>query len=406
MNKEVFRPTDAASVRVYNRSQVIRLLWQEEAISRAEIARRLLLSRSTVSAIVGELIALGLAEDHGPGRSTGGRRPLILGFRDDTYTLLGVDVAANYVGALLMNLKGQSLGWEKVAFPVVEDPEGTLALMKELCRRVIEGSTTDAEQLAGIGISVPSPVDASHPGSMSSLDFPNWRGYNVIDAVRQVHDVPVSVDNDANLAALAEYWWGEGKSDPELAFIELGAGIGAGHLIDGKIYRGATGIAGEIGHVSIHSEGPQCVCGLKGCLVTYIGAAALLREAQRQDVSMETQDTAGLIKAAYAGDLAAQKVLAESAKHLGVAVASLINLMNPSRVILGGALSRAGDFLLKPLRTALAERVPATSHSEATVTISQLSEEAKALGAATLALDGVMADQSSLRILTPAFEEA
>jgi len=317
-------------------------------------------------------------------------------FQDDAYTLIGVDVGANHVGAALVNLRGVSRRWVHASHPVLEDPKGTLALIAKLCASLLEEGDVPAEELAGLGIALPSPVDARLPGAMSSLYFPAWEGYSVIDALKSVYDVPVFVDNDANLGALAEYWWGVGRGQSNLTYVKLGTGIGAGHLVGGRIYRGATGVAGEIGHVSIDRDGPRCVCGLQGCLATYVGTAALCSQAEDAGILSPGQGLVALMGLVRQGDPEAKRIGGEAGEHLGLALATVINLLNPDSVVLGGGLCLAGEHLMGPLRRTLQERVPPTSRAEAKILIGELGEHANALGAATLVLEHIMSAQGAL----------
>jgi glucokinase-like ROK family protein len=379
-------------------SDVLQLVWRERQITRADIARRRDLSRSTVSIIVDELLALGLVREVGAGESRGGRRPIVLEFDDDAAVILGVDLGATHVAVTLTNLRGVVLAWEHRLHPVREDPAGSLALVNELADRCLETWGGRRALLLGAGVSVPSPVDPAHPEELSSVVVPRWSGVSVTQPLRKRFRVPVLVDNDANLGALAERWWGAGRDVDDFAYVKLATGVGAGFFVDGKIYRGARGVAGEIGHMSLDPAGEPCGCGLRGCLVTFVGSAALVRRAR--DLAEERPsalaskdfDLAGLEAAALAGDGVALRVVREAAEHLGVAVAGLVNLLNPSAVILGGGLVRLGELLLEPLRQTVRTRTLASSVDQARIVASALGARAIAVGAATLLLQRALAD--------------
>ena len=252
---------------------VLQLIWQEREISRAEIARRTDLSRSTVSEIVRSLLKTGLVDEAGDGPSRGGRRPIVLQFQDDACVILGVDMGAAHVAVALTDLRGRVLAWEERRHAVRTDPEGTRALIAELCATVLATRRGSARRLVGIGVAVPSPVDPRHPDHLSEIVLPEWRQAIRLEGLRQRYGVPLWVDNDANLGALAEGWWGAGRGVHDFAYIKVATGIGSGHVIGGKIYRGATGVAGEIGHLAIDPHGGPCICGLRGCLATFVGQA-------------------------------------------------------------------------------------------------------------------------------------
>jgi len=378
---------------------VLRLIWQERNISRAEIARRLELSRSTVSEIVEELLATGLVAEVGAGESRGGRRPIVLQFQDDAFCLLGVDMGAAHVSVALTNLRGQVLAWEEARHAVRDDPRGARQVIGRLggaCLGRVEGA---AVRLVGIGLAVPCPVDPRHPDVLSEVVMPAWGGRLGLEPLAERLGVPLLVDNDANLGALAERWWGAGQEVDDFAFIKVATGVGSGHIIDGKIYRGASGIAGEIGHLAIDTGGPPCVCGLRGCLTTFIGtkamverAEALLREHPRSALAGSQVTLNGIVDAALAGDALARQVVREAGEKLGVAVAGMLNLLNPALVIVGGGLARLGDLLLEPIRRTVRSRSLVTSVAASEIVASALGAQDVAVGAATLVLQAALAD--------------
>ena len=244
---------------------VLRLIWHEQRISRAEIARQAALSRSTVSEIVGEILGTGLVAEVGVGKSRGGRRPIVLEFQDDACVILGTEIGATHVQATLTNLRGRVLAAAFAKHPVRGDPAGTRALVADLCARCMD-EAAGGRPLVGIGVAVPSPVDPSRSQELSRVVLPAWEGRLGLEELADSYGVPMMVDNDANLGALAEHWWGAGQGVDNFAYIKVATGIGAGYVIGGEIYRGATGVAGEIGHIAVDLRGKPCVCGLRGCL--------------------------------------------------------------------------------------------------------------------------------------------
>lgn len=390
---------DATQVRLQNERLILNLVWRERTISRAELARVTGLSRSTVSAIVEDLLETGLISFRGAGESQGGRPPVILGFDDDALALVGVDLGASHVSVIVTNLRGEARAWRTRAHNVRPDPEGSLTLVRELVDACLTEAAVPRDQLVGVGVGVPSPVNPRHPGKLSPLVMPRWRDIDVAERFRAIYGCPVLVDNDANLGALAELWWGAGVGGRDLVFVKVGTGIGAGHIIGGAIYRGATGVAGEIGHLTIDPNGPPCVCGLTGCLATYVGTEALLartREALAADrtstLTPEGLDLAALVGAAHCGDPLAVRMIGDAGRRLGTAIASLVNLNNPGQVILGGGLVRAGDILLEPLRDTLRRRTLWLALDDFTIEIGKLGERDIAIGAATLVLEHALED--------------
>lgn len=378
---------------------VLRLIWRERRISRAEIARMANLSRSTVSEIVTEILPTGLVAEIGAGPSRGGRRPIVLEFQDDAYVVLGVEMGANHVCVALTDLRGRILNWTCRPHPVRDDPAGTRELITELCNQSLDPSVTDGAPLAGIGVAAPSPVDPSQPLQLDRVVMPAWEGELGLQDLADAHGVPLMMDNDANLGALAERWWGAGRDVDNFAYIKVATGIGAGYVIDGEVYRGATGVAGEIGHMAIDPQGATCVCGLSGCLVTLVGAEALLerlshlaQEEPEHPANGHKQSIAELEQAALAGDPVVLTVVKEAAESLGIAVAGLLNIMNPSLVVIGGDLAQLDSLLVDPLRATVQQRTLVSSVAAAEIRTSELGPQSVAIGAATMILKAALED--------------
>lgn len=378
---------------------VLRLIWEERRISRAEIARRTQLSRSTVSEVVSSLLPTGLVSEVGIGPSRGGRPPIVLEFHDEAASILGVEMGAAHVAVALTDLRGRVLGWATRDHDVRSDPVGTRALVTELCRERMAGAPESAGPLVGIGIAVPSPVDPRHPERLSEIVLPAWGGRTGLESALAEFGVPVLLDNDANLGALAEGWWGAGRGVNDFAYVKIATGVGSGHVVGGKIYRGATGVAGEIGHLAIDPHGGPCMCGLRGCLTTFVGAQslvararALLSEYPRSALRGTKLSIFNIEDAALDGDPLALRVVQEAAEYLGIAVAGLLNLMNPSMVILGGELARLGELLLAPLRETIRTRTLVSSLAVSEVRIGELGPRTIAVGASTLVLEAALSD--------------
>ncbi len=378
---------------------ILRLIWEERHISRAEIARRTGLSRSTVSEAVNDLLTTGLVRETGTGETSGGRRPIVLSFEDKACLLLGLDIGASHVGTVLCDLRGRIQTWESRSFPSLEDPQGALELARTLCLEHLTQGRSAGRSVIGLGVSLPAPVDPVHPFKVSPVVLPAWEGRNHLDELRDFLHLPLLVDNDANLGALAEQWWGCGQGVADFAYIKLSKGIGLGQVLGGQIYRGANGVAGEIGHLTVDPRGRPCICGLRGCLATYVGSSALEQKA-REGLSEQPDsvladgalDMQAIERAALAGDPLALRVVEDAAEYLGVMVAGLVSLNNPRLVVLGGGLSRVGDLLLKPLQETVRRRTLVETVQPVEIRLGALGERAVAVGAATLILQAAFQD--------------
>jgi len=387
------RSTDPLRARPLAES-VFRLIWREHRISRAEIARQFGLSRSTVTEIVKVLLTSGFINEVGSGKSSGGRKPIVLEFQDETYVTIGIDIGVTHVAVALTDLRGKLISWKEEPWPVRSDPKGTRELITRLCNEALADHSLVKSQLLTIGIAVPSPVDPLQPSWLPEIVIPAWKGSVELDQILQEFDVPFHIDNDANLGALAEYWWGAGRGIEDLIYIKIAFGIGAGYILNGETYRGANGVAGEFGHIPIDSTGRKCVCGLNGCLASYVGEPALeerlqilLKDYPDSLLANRQPSLNNIEDAALQGDELAQKIVKEVADYLGIAIAGWCNLMNPQKVILGGSLTKLDNMLLGPIRDRVNSGTLVTSAADMEICMSELGSRAIATGAATYALN-------------------
>ena len=374
---------------------ILNLLWVEREMSRADLARRTSLSPSTVSAIISDLLNTGLVREARAGVSSGGRRPIILEFQDDSSFIVGLELGATHVSCVVTDLRARIRASWTGSAPVRDDPEATMEKVTLAVRSALKAADVDLSRVLGIGVAVPSPVDTNRPGEMLPLVVPKWEGYNIASYLEQTFGRPVFVDNDANLGALAELWWGAGREAADLTFIKVATGIGAGLIIDGRIFRGSGGVAGELGHTSIDADGPRCVCGLNGCLTTFIGTPAVLERAEHSLRGSKIDQPAPasieeLVDAALAGQPWAVDVVRYVGGKLGVGIANMLNLLNPKAVVIGGGIARAESILLDGVQDTVQGLSLPASISDTTIVTTNLHEWGIALGAATLALEGAL----------------
>jgi predicted NBD/HSP70 family sugar kinase len=396
----------ASDIRAQHCGLLLRLIWREKLISRAELARRTGLSRSSISAIVTDLLATGLIHETGTGYSSGGRRPIMLGFDNDALAIVGVDMGATHIAVAVTDLRAQVKTWRSEPCDVRDNPERALTLMCELIDSAMAEAKIETEQLIGMGVAVPSPVGPDEPTNLSPVFVPQWSGISPVERLELRYGVPVGMDNDANLGALAEQWWGAGSDGQDLAYVKVATGVGAGLIIHGDIYRGTAGIAGEIGHIPVDSSAGRCVCGLEGCLNLRMGTEALLKrvhslraEYPNSTLPRRALSVSRIVEEAFEGDRLARVVVEEAGHHLAIGVAALLNLFNPATIVFGGSLTRAGELLLGPLRETLGQRTPSASVKQSQLVISSLGIEATARGAATLVLRAALDDPTLFPVL-------
>jgi predicted NBD/HSP70 family sugar kinase len=376
---------------------VLELIWHSEGISRAGIARATGLARSTVSDLTADLLDSGLVVESGDAPSEGGRRAVMLSFDARSRVVLGVDLGASHVGVVLTDMRGETLEWRVEPCPVRDDPDGATELVERLSLEALATEHGRSARLLGLGVGLPAPIDDSSPRAPAPSVLPAWDGHTGLQDLADRLDVPIEVENDANLGALAELWWGGSEGIRDFTFIKVATGIGAGHIVKGEIFRGATGVAGEIGHVTIDPAGERCVCGNRGCLTTLVGTEALLSEVRRRVAEYPSSSLAGgeptlrrLVEASLNRDPLAVEVVARAGRHLGDAISGLVNLMNPAEVVLGGGITQVGDLLLDPIREEVARRTLVASVLSTQIRRGTLEERDVALGAATLVISSAL----------------
>ncbi|MBP8001298.1 MAG: ROK family transcriptional regulator [Chloroflexi bacterium] len=381
--------TDLTSVRENNLGLVLNLIRQAGAISRADLVRQTNLSATTISALANVLLESGFVRETGMGESSGGRPPILLEFDYQVRYVLGVDMGATHLTAVVMDLQGEVVAQRYLRFAVMQDPEGTAAAIQHLIQQLLQEANLSPSILLGLGVAVPAPLEGENLRRLSHVILPAWQGYALAETLERATGLTVYLENDANAGVIAEQWWGRGRDFANLAYIKLGTGVGSGLIVRHEIYRGDGGTAGEIGHTTITTDGPICRCGNRGCLESYVGAPALIEEVngQRQPNGQEAvQAIIDIVAAAEHNDPVSCQVIRKAGKFLGIAIANLINLFNPGLIVLGGELAAAGDLLLNTVHESVTQRAMPKAASEATITVSQLGDDAVAIGAATLVI--------------------
>ncbi len=255
---------------------MLRLLRDEGSMSRVDLTDRLAVSRTTVAAEVGRLSELGLVRDAGPAASRGGRRSTMVDLSPDL-RFVGVAVGATSLQVAVTDARLDVCDRRSEAIDVREGPEVVLARVLQLTRELMASQASPRP--SGVGVGVPGPVDFHAGVPVSPPIMPGWDAYPVRDAVARELGCPVVLDNDVNLMALGEQQGGVARGARDFLFVKIGTGIGCGIVVEGGLYRGADGCAGDIGHIRVREDGPGCACGGKGCLEAVFGGAALARDA-------------------------------------------------------------------------------------------------------------------------------
>ena len=376
----------------HNRNLVLKTIFEHNSTSRAEVARITNLTRTTVSEIVADLIAEGLVTEIGMGSSIGGKSPILISLVDNSRYIIGLDLANSQFYGAVINLRGETK--EMVTLPV-NDCHGDAAL--NLVYEIIDELTQDEFQpLVGIGVGTPGLVNTRDGVVVNAVNL-DWINLPLAQLLQIRYNLPVFVLNDSQAAAMGEYTYGEGsKAGESLIVINVRHGIGAGIVIDGRLFQGDGGGAGEIGHVVVvHDDGLPCRCGNRGCLETVASAQAIVTHARQlahkadlsiQDEDLERINLASLEKAFFAGDPVACRVVLEAGYYMGIAIASLIGALNINKVVLSGDMTRFGEPWLNEIRRAVEKSALAGLAKETQIYIGRLGSNRIALGASALLL--------------------
>jgi glucokinase-like ROK family protein len=375
-----------------------------KATTRPELGARTGLGRKLVTQRVADLLAHGLLEEAELAPSTGGRAARQLRFRRRAGLVLVAELGYTSIGVGIADLGGELLAHHEEQTDVAAvRPEPVLDRVEELFDGLLADLPRDAPPLWGVGIGVLGPVDAAAGCPIPLSLLAGWGGYPVRKRLAERFDVPVWVDNEVNLMALGEFRGTPGHQADDLAYVKLGSGVGAGLISGGRLSRGARGSAGEIGHVSVVDDpSAVCRCGATGCLNLYAGGSSLAAEAAAAAraghspalaARLEAQggiDARDIAEEARAGDPYCVSLLNRAGKMLGRALAALVNITNPSLVLVGGGVAHSGDLLLAAIREEVYHLAFPSAAHDLRIEVSPLSDRAGLVGAAFMAADELL----------------
>lgn len=380
------------TIRDINKQIVLNYVRVRAPISRAQIARETSLQRSTISSIVDDLQRDGMIEETGTGDSTGGRKPTLLKLRSGTPVAIGVDVTPTETTISLTDLSGQMLEQER--FPTSSDVEYMNAQILNKIGVFVE---SHSEAQLEVGLSIPGIADTAS-GKILYVPYFRWADWNIGDQIKEKFGLPVTIDNDANAVALAELWFGgsEIRAIRNFIFVLVAEGIGTGIVIDGQLYRGENGAAGEFGHMYVAGNAATaCSCGRFDCWEAHASERAMVN---RYRETLGNSDGAAIdmeriIRLAQNGERAALEVLKESAKFLGIGISNLLIGFSPQAVVIGGKIAGAWDLISNEIQV-LSERSVRHELSRAIIVPSSLGDEPTILGSISLVLAGKFASAS------------
>jgi glucokinase-like ROK family protein len=380
------------NVKNFNKHAVVDLIrFAGKGISRTDIAQELGLTRASITIIINDLIENGIIFETESRSTRSGRPPVVLEINPRAGLVAAIDMGATHLSVALGDFSAHILDETERPFRIADGPKHCMEEAERALKSILEKNDANIADLSAIGLSVPGPVVTDTGMVMAPPIMPGWDRFPIRTKLENLWKVPVTLNNDANFGALGEWVYGAGRGEKNLAFIKVGSGIGAGLIINRQIFGGTTGSAGEIGHLTIDENGPLCTCGNHGCLEAFAGGRAIEIQAQKlaesgkrtllSDSNPGSITVRDVADAARRGDLAAQEILNRSGTFIGIAVAGLINLINPSVVIIGGGVAEVGDLLTAPIRKVVRERSLRASEHVVKITTAMLGRRSTLIGA-------------------------
>jgi len=376
----------ASEPRTGNLARVLDVLRLHGPLARTDIVGDVGFSRAAVASLLTELLdrrPVREGTDHRRAGS-GGRPPALVDLEPSAAAGVGVDIGRTHLRVVVADLGLNVLAEDVQRVDVPDHPQEALKLAGLMTEALLKAAGVERSQLLGVGVGLPGPVDRLSGRLGSATILPGWVGLAPRAELEQRLRSRVFLENDANLGALAEGLLGAGRGSKVLVYVKAAAGVGAGLVVDGRLFRGASGTAGEIGHTTLANSGPVCRCGNRGCLEQVAGATALL--AQMAAAGVELDGVEDLLRLADDGHAGARRVIADAGQHIGLAVANFVTLIDADRVVVGGELGAAGELLVGPLRYAARSAAVTTAGSSIDIVGGDLGERAEVLGAVLLVL--------------------
>ncbi|PNI08488.1 sugar kinase [Arthrobacter sp. AFG7.2] len=374
---------------------IFQLLRDGKARTRAELAGTTGLARSTIAARIDALISSGLVGPAGEATSSGGRPPSRFAFNPAARAVLAVDVGATHVALAVTDLGGAVLAEHRVNQPVADGPEKVLGLVVREAGKLLASASGKTVELAGVGIGLPGPVEHDTGRPVNPPIMPGWDGFDVVSYVQRSLPVPVLVDNDVNIMALGEraaHW----PEEDNFLFVKVATGIGAGIISSGELQRGANGTAGDLGHVRVpRGDDVLCRCGNHGCLEALASGPAIAGTLRRG--RLEADQGRDVLTLVAQGNPEAIHALRQAGRDLGDVLATVVNLLNPSVIVIGGSIGASGEHLVAGVREVVYRRSLPLATSQLRIGLSRAGDKAAILGASQLV---------TRHVLSPAVIEA
>jgi glucokinase-like ROK family protein len=375
-------------VRAINRSHILNTIKTYGPIGRADIARRTGLSPATVTSISAKLITQNLVLEKEAGDSSGGRRPILLVINPQGGYVVGIKLTEDNAIFALTDLDATVIAKSSIIL-MQHKPELVVDDLAKMVTTFIQEQGISRKQLLGVGLGLAGIVDAER-GILCQSPIYGWQDIPLQSMLQRKLRIPIYIENDVNTLTLTEKWFGHGRQVDNFLIVTVGRGVGMGIVVNGQLYHGQGGGAGEFGHTVIEPGGQLCACGKRGCLETYVSDPGLVRAAQeatsRGELSISVKNVDELLMQAKEGNPIACGIFANAGRLLGLGVANLINLFDPKKIIISGEGTRAGDFLFTPMKESIQENTMPGLFTPQTVEIAEWGDDAWARGAAGMVL--------------------
>lgn len=384
-----------------NKSLVLNKIIEASPISRASVASELGLNKGTVSSLVNDLLEDYLIYESGPGASSGGRRPVMLLFNEAAGYSIGIDLGVNYLLGALTDLNGNIVHTKEIVFKdfSYEEIKDELFIVIDF---LIAAAPPSPHGIIGIGVGVPGIVDNN--GTILLAPNLNWKNLNLMEVLENKYGLPIIIENEANSGAYGEKKFGAGTEYDNIIYISAGVGIGIGLILNGSLYKGSKGFSGEMGHMTIQVDGPECRCGNRGCWELYASEQALITKAESTGLLQkdhEKFDLANLHALAKDGNKDAIALFEQTGDYLGVGINNIINTFNPQQVIIGNRLATAKKWLEEPLNKRVNKQALWFQRNDLQINFSELSTFSSALGAAAFSIENFLQASIQQKKVTP-----
>lgn len=368
-----------------NKSIILNKIRTAEPISRAQIAKETKLTPPTVSSIVKELIEQGIVRESDLGESKGGRKPTMLLIKSDAFYIIGVDAGPETVECVLTDLSGKVFERTTSTLEMPMTNDRFIAILKENIYQILHSSTTNPDEIIGIGVAMHGVVDVETGTSLLAPNL-NLKNIPIKAELEKEFDLIIKVENDARAMALGESWFGGHGYLDSMVAVNIGRGVGSGIVINGKLYHGQQDIAGEVGHMTIDINGEICECGNRGCFQTFVSGAAIAERARKKVQGKTSMSGQKIFELAQSGNQSYVEILQETGRIIGIGLTNLIHLVNPEKIVLGGGVMKSEQFILPIIKETIEQHALIPEAKETDVTVTKLGNDATLLGAVSLFL--------------------